>query len=685
MTAKTSAPNRAAAAVGRTVGRFVLERGVFLLIIPGLVTLFALYAAHWSWIQTLDNFAIDRYFLIRGAYPPVNVAESLPYTRDIVLVELAHPVPRRLLARVLRQLREAKVVALDLMFVDDEAGLEPVEKKQGWYRADIARWHQEDTLLARAIRQNHNVVMGTWMEQNSVDTKPRLIAGGVIAPQLRYHSFWERPKDALWRSARYRAHLSVNPEDGVVRRVRMWHDTSSGANSIPCLGLATAAAYLGVPVSEENGDKVETSRYLRLGKRRIPLDNEGRLLIDYVGGRESFGYVSNHADYMEVLNFYEPEDFRGKIVILGENSLQSKDVVRTPFGTMAGMQVHANIIATLLNPAGPLVEWPFWKTAVLTLFCSLLLADMLLLRLPPGANLLFALGEIGALAVLGVWAFIERRQVMPIGSPLLAIVLTYNAVALYEYQRTRRMLSTFVGRDMFRHMLGRYAPLQLGGTVKEACAVFCDLRGFSKLAAVLPPALISRILSEYVNLLVQIMRAHGGRPVSYQGDGVFVLFEDTQSGEDFAANAVLAALEFLQRFEVLQDKLDKEGITHLEVGVGIAYGPMMIGLVGAKDHMKPDAIGDPVNVAARLQSLSEETGHTILISQDVHVRICETIPTLYCGSYKVRGRDEPLEVYTVFPPRSEDVHLAGERGMQSVKHLYVRLLRILHHRHPDDG
>lgn len=55
------------------------------------------------------------------------------------------------------------------------------------------------------------------------------------------------------------------------------------------------------------------------------------MLIDYVGGREAFAYVSNHADYAEVLNFYEPEDFRGKIVILGESSLISKDVANTPF------------------------------------------------------------------------------------------------------------------------------------------------------------------------------------------------------------------------------------------------------------------------------------------------------------------------------------------------------------------
>jgi len=682
MARKASLPNQLDDDAGKSMGKFVRERGIFLFLIPGLVTLFTLYVAHASWIQTVDNFAIDRYFLVRGAYPPMNVAEKLPYSRDIVLVELAHPVPRRLLARVIRQLREAKVVALDLMFVDNEAGLQTVEKTQGWYQGEIARWRKEDTVLSAAIRQNHNVVLGTWMEQNSVDTKPRLIAGGVIAPQLQYHSFWEHPKDALWLSARFRAHLSVDPEDGVVRRVRMWYATHPGNNTVPCLGLVVAAAYLGVHLSPEIGNRKVPS-YIHLGQRLIPLDSDGRLLIDYMGGRESFSYVSNHADYADVLNFYEPEDFRGKIVILGESSLESKDVVRTPFGAMSGMQVHANVVASLLNPDGPLVVWPFWKTAVLTLFCSLLLADMLLLRLPPGANLLFALGEIGALAVMGAWLFIERRQVMPFGPPILAIALTYNAVALYEYQRTRRMLSTLVGRDMFRHMLGRYAPLQLGGTVKEACAVFCDLRGFSKLAAELPPTLISRILSEYVNLLVQVMRGHGGRPVSYQGDGVFILFEDVRAGEDFATNAVLAALEFVERFKILQQKLEAEGVTHLDIGVGIAYGPMMIGLVGAKDHMKPDAIGDAVNVAARLQTLSEETGQCILISRDVQVRIGANISTLYCGSYRVRGRDDPLEVYTV-SAETEPVATAGEKSSRWFQYSCDHLQKALHRRFNDN-
>ncbi len=682
MTAQTSAPNQVADGVGKRIGRFLLERWVFLLLIPCLVTLLALYATRWSWVQTVDNFAIDSYFHVRGAYPPIDVAEKLPSSRNIVLVETSHPVPRHVLVRVLRQLREAKVVAIDLMLVDQEAGLQAVEKKEEWYQRDIARWRQDDALLSQVIYQNGNVVLGAWMEENSINTEPRLIAGKVVLPQLHYHSFWEYPRDELWKSARYRAHLSVEPEDGVVRRVRLLRD------AIPSLGLAAVAAYDGVPMPEVSSAEVDGQRYLRLGERAIPLDSEGRLMIDYVGGRESFNYVSNHADYSEVLNFYEPEDFRGKIVVLGENSLSSKDVVSTPFGAMSGMQVHANIIATLLNPEGPLVVWPFWKTAVLTLLCSFLLAALLLFRLPPGANLLLALGEICGLAILGAWFFVEHQEVLSIGAPLLAIVLTYNAEALYDYQRTRRMLSTFIGRDMFRRMLGRYTPLELGGTVTDACAVFCDLRGFSKLAAVLPPVLISRILSEYVNLLAQIVRAHGGRPVSYQGDGVFVLFEETRPGENCTANAVRAALEFQQRFQTLQVKWDKEGVMHLEIGVGIAYGPMMVGLVGAKDHMKPDAIGDPVNVAARLQGLSEETGHTILISENVRDRIREIFPTLYCGSHAVRGRDEPLEVFTVFPPTPEDADTASEKWLDSLKHSYERWQEILNQRQstaPDES
>jgi class 3 adenylate cyclase len=664
------------------MGRFVFERGIFLLLIPGLVTLFSSYASRWSWIQAVDNFALDRYFLVRGAFPPVDVAEKLPYTRDIILVETSHPVPRRLLARVLRQLREAKVVALDLMFVDNEAGLQPIEKRQDWYSADISRWNQDDAILARAIRQNGNVVLGAWMEKYGVDSKPRRIAGGVVAPQMLYHFFWEHPRNELWKSARYQAHLSVEPENGVVRRVRLWQDIIPGADPTPSLGLAAAAAYLDIPISEGDGDKVGAPRYLRFGERRIPLDNDGRLLIDYVGGHESFGYVSNHTNYAEVLNFYDPEDFRGKIVILGESSLQSKDVVTTPFGSMAGMQVHANIIATLLNTAGPLLPWPFWKTATLILFSSFLLAALLLLRLPPGANLVFAVAEFGALVVLGAWLFIERRQVLSLGPLLLAIALTYNAVALYEYQRTRKMLSAIVGRDMFGRMLSRFAPLQLGGDVEDACAFFCDLRGFSKLAAVLPPTLMSHILNEYVNLVVQMVRAHGGRPVSFQGDGVFALFEENRTSGDFGSNAVHAALEFLERFELLRDKWNKEGVSHLEVGVGIACGPMMVGLVGTKDHMKPDAIGDPVNIAARLQGLSEETGHAILISKSVHDRIRTTIPTLYCGSYKVRGRDKPLEVFTVFTP-PEKIKTSGEKWVDSLKNPYESLQKLTHRHLPE--
>jgi len=101
-------------------------------------------------------------------------------------------------------------------------------------------------------------------------------AGEVVAPRLEFQSFWQHPENTLWQSARYRTHLRVEPEDGVVRKVRPWIETDLTAKPLPCLGLAVAAAYLNVPLQPpDDDDETDAPNFLRLGQRRIPLDKQG--------------------------------------------------------------------------------------------------------------------------------------------------------------------------------------------------------------------------------------------------------------------------------------------------------------------------------------------------------------------------------------------------------------------------
>ena len=155
----------------------------------------------------------------------------------------------------------------------------------------------------------------------------------------------------------------------------------------------------------------------------------------------------------------------------------------------------------------------------------------------------------------------------------------------------------------------------------------------------------------YTDLLVEVVRKYGGRPIDYQGDGVFVLFEKRVAGAHFASQAVAAAIEMRERMNLLRAALQSEGLVTGEISIGIATGPIMIGVVGARHHMKMGAVGDTVNIASRVQNLNALCGQTILLTKLTWQMVADEYETKFCGIYPVRGRVEPLPIYAVLGAR----------------------------------
>ncbi|MDQ3814374.1 MAG: CHASE2 domain-containing protein, partial [Armatimonadota bacterium] len=303
---------------------FLDQRWVHFLLIACLMTAASLWPhqAQWRWWKYLDHVVLDRYFMMRPTPSREEITTKLPHTRNIIMVEMNHSVPRPLLAQLINKLRLAKVVALDLMLVDREAELEPdPDGERKWYREYIREWRAEDRLLAQHIRAAGNVVLGTWPEERSDVSKIQV--SGRRALQFNWQQpemTWKHPPALLWESARYQAHVRVEPQEGIVRRVPLFENTARDIRQKrPGLGLAIAAAASGLSPQELNrlASKFdERAGFFPFGARRIPVQ-DGFMVIDYVGGRESFDYDENRVVYTLILNeTYLPEDFKDKIVIV---------------------------------------------------------------------------------------------------------------------------------------------------------------------------------------------------------------------------------------------------------------------------------------------------------------------------------------------------------------------------------
>ena len=629
-----------------------------------LATLVSLGAARWEWRwgAMLDDAAHDVGFELRGATSPGEVAAAFP---QIIIVELPHDIPRPLLARLITKLRLARATALDLMLVSRAQQLSNDEKPL--FARELKLWQSEDEILARAMKKAGNVVIGAWPERVVVPVEG---APGQVETRL----LWAQPAPIFRRSARAVAHLSVIPDahDGLIRRVHLWEQPGeisprqgeelpveaamdAGVTTekmrpldvrLPSFGLCVAA--LGREISAQ---KLSS---------KMATDFNSSMAIGYLGPREV--WQQQTLVFERAINVFDETTFKNALVFVGQTDYRAKDTFATPFGDLPGLLIHANIAATLLSEQGPPRPIQAPLLAFLTLAAALLVvAPLLRTTLPVCA--FWALGEVVLLALGVAWLLARWNVMAPLSVPVLAVFLAYNGVALLEYQRTRAIFRRVVGQEMVPRLLDALKNPSLGGQETVATAFFCDLRGYSELSQQLAPAQLISLLNVYTEALVGVSQRFGGRPIDYFGDGVFVLFE----GAGHARRGVEAALEtqkvLKSEFGALCELARTRGElaplagADLRAGIALDTGAMVVGLVGAHEHFKPGAVGDAINVASRVQGLTDICSHSILITRRTldawqsEKGAPVTSEALFCGLHLVKGRQREMEIFGVGDPR----------------------------------
>ena len=138
--------------------RLLEQRWLHFLLLACVMTFSArfLVASHWRWADFFDNLILDESFRLRGSTDAATVAGDLPNTKAIKIIELRHSIPRPILAKLLAKFSQAKVVALDMMLVDNAAELTPTEKS--WYGSELNSWQQDDKILSQQLPKNSHCV-----------------------------------------------------------------------------------------------------------------------------------------------------------------------------------------------------------------------------------------------------------------------------------------------------------------------------------------------------------------------------------------------------------------------------------------------------------------------------------------------------------------------------------------------
>jgi adenylate cyclase len=296
------------------------------------------------------------------------------------------------------------------------------------------------------------------------------------------------------------------------------------------------------------------------------------------------------------------------------------------------------------------------RVAVALAVALLLLAVMLAVRLSQGvARPLRLLAD--DLARVG--------QFELSGQPAPRSVIREVAVlsdAVDRMKASLRSFARFVPADIVRDLLAQGKEARLGGEQRCLTIHFSDIEGFTSISEQMTPSEVVNNLAEYLELMTTTLQRHGGTIDKFVGDGIVALFNAPQTVPDHAASACRAALEAQARLEDLRRRSEPLGKPLFRARIGLHIGEVLVGTFGTPDRFAYTAVGDPMNLASRLEGQNKSYGTYILASEDLRVAAGPGFEWRRLDRVAVVGRAEPTPVH----------ELLGEVGQVAAEVLQAR-------------
>jgi adenylate cyclase len=221
---------------------------------------------------------------------------------------------------------------------------------------------------------------------------------------------------------------------------------------------------------------------------------------------------------------------------------------------------------------------------------------------------------------------------------------------LAERERLREAFGTYLDEQVARHIISEnYVP---EGRLTDVSLVFVDVQNFTAEAANADAAEIVRRLNELFECVVPIVHRHHGHVDQFIGDGLLAAFGAPEQIENHADRAVQCAVE-------IASTVNSRRPGDFQVGIGVNSGTVVAGSIGGAGRLSFSVIGDAVNIAARVESLTRETGDPVLITAETRALLSETIEVDPRGEYELRGSDRRVDVYAPLVPAAAESDSGG--------------------------
>ncbi|MGH8671365.1 MAG: CHASE2 domain-containing protein [Burkholderiales bacterium] len=632
-------------------------------------------------INRFENLSYDARLLLTMPHSKDNRVVIVDIDEKSLAEEGRWPWGRDRLALMMNQLFDryrVALVAFDVVFAEPDvsSGINVLQnlaqqelQHDATYRAVLEQIRprlDHDAQFAKVL-EGRPVVLGYYFNpvsdavearQSGMLPNPTLPAGafaGRTIPFVGGNGYGANLAE-FQRAAKRAGHfVPFLDDDGITRRVPMLMEYKGAYYE--SLSLAIMRTLLGISNVEPIFPTGRTFGYtglewLKLGNLYIPVDERVNALVPYRGKKGSFKYISA----TDVIHGRASvADLKDAVALVGTSAPGLQDLRAAPMeASYPGVEIHANLVAGMLDRS--IKQKPAYVRGaeiVTLLVLGLVLSIVLPMLSPLKAALASAVASVLVLGI-NLLAWSSGNLVLPLASSIMLVVILFVLSMSYGYFIEAR------GKRQLAGVFGQYVPPELvekmgenpqkftqelmEGQRREMTVLFSDVRNFTSMSEGLTPKQLSQMLNEYLTVMTNVIQKHNGTIDKYIGDAIMAFWGAPLEDPQHARHALLAAMEMQAALVDLRIKFKEKGWPEIKTGAGVNSGEINVGNMGSEFRMAYTVLGDPVNLASRLEGLTKQYGVTIMVGEATKKAIPDMV-FRELDRVRVKGKEEPVAIF----------------------------------------
>jgi adenylate cyclase len=411
---------------------------------------------------------------------------------------------------------------------------------------------------------------------------------------------------------------------------------------------------------------------VRVGPLEIPLSSDGSFRIYYAGYQ-----AERIIPAWQIMTGGNGDatwrnEVAGRIILVGSSAPGISQAVNTPIANaQLGVELHAEVIEQVLT--GNYLTRPYWAGGaerVLILFFGAIVTLAMAQGSPIRAAIVTATA-IGVAASSSAYAFAAYGFLLGPVYPVLGSFIPFSILGMLNYARADAQKRAI--RAQFEHFLAPEVIAEItknpekyltpGGEERDLSIIFCDVRGFSTITEGMLPQRVIRFVNRFLTPISESVIANGGTIDKYIGDAVMAFWNAPRQTEEYRAQAVRTVFDIRRAVDALNSTAQDREDPIIDVGIGLNNGPCSVGAMGSDRRLEYSCIGDPVNMASRLEGLTKQYGVWNCVGASALEGVTDVF-AIELDLVVVKGYTRPAPVWTLLSDAVDiDPDLARVTGM----------------------